>query len=244
MSSEFMLQQVKKVRISDTVVDQILSLIENGQLNVGDQLPGERDLVSQLGVGRASVREALRILEAQGLVEVRPGIGTFITDDVATGDEAILQWFQQHADEVLHMVEVREALDRQAAMLAAGRISATQIAELHKNIEQQFACLHEKDTEQLVQLDHKFHHLIAEASGNELLMQLITSIIEAMINPRRSVLHTAGRAEESVQQHRAIVLAIESGDPQSAEVAVQNHIDSVRSAILMLRDKKTRKTSD
>ena len=68
-------QRIKKVRVSDSVVDQILTLIDEGELEVGDQLPGERELVSQWQVARASVREAFRMLEAKGIIEVRPGKG-------------------------------------------------------------------------------------------------------------------------------------------------------------------------
>jgi DNA-binding FadR family transcriptional regulator len=102
MPSDQLLRRVKKVRISDTVVDQIVVLIEEGKLKVGDQLPSERELVIQLDVGRASVREALRILEAQGVIEVKPGKGIYITGDVTrlSGVEGIKRWFREHADEI------------------------------------------------------------------------------------------------------------------------------------------------
>ncbi len=106
------------------MADQILNLIEQGDLEIGARLPGERELVEQLDVGRASVREALRILEARGVLEVRPGKGAFVINKLseqAGGEESVRQWFQEHASEVFAMLEVRGALERQAASLAALR---------------------------------------------------------------------------------------------------------------------------
>jgi GntR family transcriptional repressor for pyruvate dehydrogenase complex len=111
-------RRVQKDRVSDKVVEQILELIEEGKLRVGDQLPGERDLMDQLDVARASVREALRILEFQGIIEVQPGRGAFVTSEVIneTGtDDGVRRWFREHSSEMLEILEVREALEARAA---------------------------------------------------------------------------------------------------------------------------------
>lgn len=236
LSSDILLQRVKKVRISDTVVNQILSLIEDGTVQVGDQLPGERELVDQLQVGRASVREALRILEAQGVVEVRPGKGTFVTGDVGAVDESVMHWFQQHADEVLHLLEVREALDKQAAKLAARRVKPAQAKALLNLVDQQEQCLELNDTERFVELDQAFHAMLASLSGNDLLVQLLAGVHEAMVDPRRSLTRLSGRARASVREHRAMADAIANQDEAAAESAVGAHIQSVRKAIAALRE--------
>ncbi len=237
MSSENIFQNVKSVRLSDTVVDQILSLIEEGLLKIGDRLPGERELVEQLGVGRASVREALRILEAQGVLEVRPGRGAFITGkpaDITAGIEGIRRWFQDHADEILEMLEVRSALERQAANLAARRANTAQIEGLNRILEEAQRYVAEGNFQKAGYLDHEFHRELANASGNKMLTQLIDSTIEALISPRRSIQQLPGRAELSMREHRQIVNAIAREDPEAAEAAVEKHIASVRQAILAL----------
>ncbi|HVU14103.1 MAG TPA: FadR/GntR family transcriptional regulator [Phototrophicaceae bacterium] len=235
MTSNILLHRVRKVRISETVVDQILDLIDEGRLKIGDQLPGERDLVNQLQVGRASVREALRILEAQGVIEVQPGKGTFIVGEtIADGDEGIVQWFQQHVDEEFDFLEVRDALDRKAASLAAVRATDAEIAEMSSLIDEADAYLQSGDLDKVVALDKQFHCAIAETSGNDMLCHLLVSIHEAMVNPRRSLIRLKGRAAISQAQHRRIFEAIKQRDPEAAEAAVVAHNNSVREAIKSL----------
>ena len=235
LSTEISLSRVKKVRISDTVVRQIMSLIEDGTVQVGDRLPGERELVDQLQVGRASVREALRILESQGVVEVRPGKGTFVTGDPSAGDESIIGWFQQHADELLHLLEVREALDIQVAKLAAQRVDPERAKMLIDMVNQQEQFLADNDGEGFVELDQAFHAMISSISGNELLTQLSAGVYEAMVDPRRSLTRLSGRARASVREHRALATAISQQDVMSAAEAAVAHLNSVRKAITTLR---------
>lgn len=237
MTSETLLQRVKKVRISDTVVDQIIALIEDGRLKVGDQLPGERELVNQLQVGRASVREALRILEAQGIVEVSPGKGTFITGEVSklSDQEGVRLWFQQHADEVLELLEVREALERRSARLAATKASQEQIDNARRVLDSVEHALEKGELDILGYGDQNFHRLLAQASGNHILSELIDAIIEAMVSPRRTILRLPGRARKSMDEHRAILQAIVDRDPEAAEQAVIEHMASVRTALESLK---------
>lgn len=235
MASSILLHRVKKVRISETVVDQILDLIDDGRLKVGDQLPGERDLVNQLQVGRASVREALRILEAQGVIEVLPGKGTFVVGETAfEGDEGIVQWFKHHVNEEMDFLEVRDALDRKAASLAAQRASDDDIAVMENLLKEAQNSLEKDDIDRMVSLDKQFHCSIAEASGNEMLFHLLTSVHEAMVNPRRSLLRVKGRGTVSQREHRAILEAIKQRDSEAAEHEVSVHNNSVREAIKSL----------
>lgn len=237
MASNVLLHRVKKVRISETVVDQILDLIEDGKLKVGDQLPGERDLVNQLQVGRASVREALRILEAQGVIEVLPGKGTFVVGETAfEGDEGIVEWFKHHVSEELNYLEVRGVLDQQAAYLAAQRASEEALAAMTKLVDEAQASLEGGDLSNMVSLDRRFHVSIAEATGNEMLSHLLASIHEAMVKPRHSLIRIKGRAVVSVREHRAILDAIKRRDPEAAEAAVKVHNQSVLEAIKSLTD--------
>lgn len=236
MESNVLLHRVKKVRISETVVDQILDLIEDGSLKVGDQLPGERDLVNQLQVGRASVREALRILEAQGVIEVRPGKGTFVVGENIEGDEGIVQWFKQHIDEEYDFLEVRDALDRKAAVLAAQRASESDVAAMTELLQEADECLERGDLDGMVSLDKQFHCSIAESSGNDMLCHLLVSVHEAMVNPRRSLIRLKGRAAVSQKEHYAILEAIRQRDPEAAERAISAHNKSVREAVKSLTD--------
>jgi GntR family transcriptional regulator, transcriptional repressor for pyruvate dehydrogenase complex len=234
MNTVDVFQRIKKVRVSDTVVDQVISLIEDGTLKIGDQLPSERDLVNQFQVARASVREALRILEFQGVIEVQPGKGAFIVgnNSHSGAEEGVRQWFRDHASEILEMLEVREVLERRAVFLAANQASPELVVELQETMSLAKECIAEGDLDRLVSLDRRFHRMIVNASGNQLLSQLVDMIIEAMVSPRRSLMRLPGRAEKSWEDHQAILQAILDGQEETAVQAITDHIDKVRRAIL------------
>lgn len=236
MAQDLLFQHVKKTRISDTVVEQISALIETGTLKAGDQLPSERELVEQLNVGRATVREALRILEAQGVISVRPGKGAIVTGDVSriSGQDAMLLWLQENADEILDLLEIREALERRAAFLAARRSDGRVILEMQEILREAERCVAEDNINQLGYVDHQFHRLLAKASGNQILSQIIDAISEVMLNPRRSIQRLPGRGLKSLEEHREIFNAIKDSQPEAAEQALITHIRSVREAIISL----------
>lgn len=243
--SENLLKRVKSVRLSDTVADQILELIAQGALNVGDRLPGERELVKQLDVGRASVREALRILEARGFLAVRPGKGAFVVGKPGEiSEESLRGWFQQNATKVFDMMDVRSALERKAAFLAGSNATSEHIEQMRRTLDQADALEKEGDLDRLGALDHQFHHLLGSASGNPLLTQLVDSTIEALIAPRRSIQGLPGRAQKSIKEHRAILKALIKRDPAGAERAVAGHIASVREAVLGLVELEQRAAKD
>jgi len=233
MCSDLLLQRVKKVRISDTVVDQIIALIEEGKLPVGARLPGERELLSQLQVGRASVREALRILEAQRVIEVRPGKGAFIISDIVhlSEYEGIRLWFEEHIAEFLKLLEIREALEMQAAAMASVNASMDQLEEIKAVLDETEEQVTRADWAKVTELDQEFHRMLAQASDNDLLAQIVAAIIEAMVEPRRSLLRIPGRAKASLQEHRAIFRAVKNHGATRADEAVKAHIAHVRLAI-------------
>jgi GntR family transcriptional regulator, transcriptional repressor for pyruvate dehydrogenase complex len=233
---ESLFHRVKKVRVSDSVVELIMSLIVEGKLQLGDQLPGERELVERLQVARASVREALRILEFQGVIEVQPGKGAFVVGDgiVDSDEEGVRRWFRDHASEVMEILEVRDALEGRAARLAAQRVSNEEIQKLQSIIHQAYEEMDRGDMDKLVNLDREFHRTVSNASQVLLLSQLIDMNIDAMISPRRSLMRLPERARRSWEDHQSIIDAIASKEPDAAEKAVAEHIARVRKEVIAL----------
>jgi GntR family transcriptional repressor for pyruvate dehydrogenase complex len=230
-------RQIKKIRVSDTVVNQIISLIDDGKLKPGNYLPSERELMSKFQVARASVREALRILEFQGIIEVQSGKGAFIVDDVKSANEEVVRrWFKVHASEDLELLEVCEALECRAARLAAMNPSQELIEEIQATLNEAEVLTGQEDIPKLVYLDRKFHRLVKDASGNHLLSQLIDMTNETLPGPRQSLFYINDRAKMSWGQHRAILNAIIAHDPVTADQTMEEHIASVRTAIVDLID--------
>ena len=117
------LNSLKRVSIVQQVEQVIADRIVDGTYAVDTKLPAEMTLSKQLGVGRGTVREAFRLLEAKGLVEIRPGRGAFVASDKEAGTEQTVQWFRANEMELLDCVQVRNALEPLAARLMAERSS-------------------------------------------------------------------------------------------------------------------------
>jgi GntR family transcriptional repressor for pyruvate dehydrogenase complex len=239
VKSEAIFQRIKKVRVADTVVDQIISLIEDGVLKPGDQLPSERELVSQFQVARPSIREALRILEFQQVIEVRPGRGAFVVglrNGLASDEERVQLWFQEHGHEVLDILEVRSSIEILAARLAAEKATPELVADIQMTVEAAEKVLIEGASDELVRLDRQFHLAVARASGNVLILGLTEMLIDAMVNPRRSLMRLRSHASGSWADHADVLEAIRSRNPERAEQAMLVHLDHVRTNVLALSD--------
>ena len=228
MTDEELFQPIYPTRVSDGAVDQILNLIAEGRLKPGDRLPSERELVRQLEVSRTSVREALRALEAKGIIEVRPGSGSFIR---GSGQEEAapnwVPWLLAHRQEIMQLVELREALETRAAYLAATRASQEQIEVMKNAIDRMSEAIENDDADLTVQADKAFHESVAKACGNELMAYLLNSANEALADPRGAILSLPGRAAKSLAEHRLIWQAIANRNPEQAEAAVLHHIEGV-----------------
>ena len=211
--------------------DQILNAIETGQYRPGDRLPSEAELGDALGVSRASVRSALRALEAIGLVEIRHGRGTF----VAMGPGArylgpFAAWLTIHREDVLDLMKVRGALDELAAAEAAGAETGHDNTELIEANRRFAEAAHDSSisVDEVVQLDIAFHIAIARASRSLVLPQLLTDLNQLLNESRRAVFATSDRAKGSAREHQAIVDAIIAKDSERARSAAAKHLEVTR----------------
>ncbi len=204
--------------------EQVLS----GALAVGDRLPGERELAAELGVSRGAVREAIRAMQAYGVLESQPGPGRG-TRVIAMQSKALGRLFSLHlataSQSQADLMETRIALERATASLAASSSTPENHARLQHIIEAM------DGTHELApynDLDTDFHHCIAQISGNPLLRDLTVAIREAL---RRPILQASLGVERWTNirtmlctQHRAIYEAICSGDGAHAADLVEHHI--------------------
>jgi len=224
---------LRSKRVSELAVDQITGLIEEGQLKYGDRLPSEKELTAQLGISRASAREALRVLESQGLIEVRPGKGSYVTGAVPSDDITLelRAWFSNHREQFLDVLAVRELLESYAAFKAAETSTNELIGALEAAIQEMERCVQEGALVEATSADRKFHRLLYEASGNYLLKILGDEIVNAISGPRYSLLRIPGLAQVSLVEHRKILDCIAAGNPEMAMEATRQHLDSARREI-------------
>ena len=214
---------VRKTRVSEEIIGQVRDLITSGRLKVGDRLPAERDLAKILQVGRSTVREAIRALESLGILQARPGEGTFLVANPAEQrpDPLTLDLFKSW-DNQRKLFEVRMVIEPDLAALAARRATPNHIQRMREVLD---------DQDQLVQIgengikpDTTFHFLLAEASGNDILLRIMDGLMERLQETREASLNTGGRPIRSLKQHRAILRSIETRDPEMAERRMREHI--------------------
>lgn len=211
------------------VRDQLEAAIADGTYPPGAQLPPERELSEIFGVSRVSVREAMRGLEAVGLVEIQHGSGCFVTDPMSNRHRELDHWVSAHREEIQDLMLVRGALDQVAAREAARRQDPKDLKAI-QTAEKGFADATTSDAaaDQLEQRDIEFHAAIAHASGSPLLESLLSNLHEHLRESRRLTLSIRGPSKASVRDHRAIVSAIERGSPDAASKATARHIERVR----------------
>lgn len=224
------LKPIKTRKIYEEIVAQIKDLIKQGNLKSGDRLPSERELCDSLQVSRTTVREALSALEAMGLLEIRPGEGTFIrqTQD-ADIIEPLAMMFLVEQDIPRELVELRKIIEVGASSLAAQRRDDSDLASMKAALDQM-----EKDLEEGAlgeEADFLFHLEVAKASKNTLLIRLLHTISDTLrhtIRANRSLLFTIeGMPRQLLADHYRIYEAIRDGNSSEAHREMFRHLDEV-----------------
>lgn len=213
---------------TDEVVDRIASEIENGRLMPGDRLPTEQEMMAAFGVSRTVVREAVSALRAEGLVTSRQGAGVFVARDSSFRPFRIGADGLDSITDVLKVMELRLAVEVEAAVLAAERASAEEIAAIGQALERIDAAI--GDGEGAVNEDFAFHRAIAAATGNVHFVRFLEFLGHLFI-PRQSIrLELATAAEQRAylarvqREHRRMFSAISARDPVEARRAMRDHL--------------------
>ena len=213
-----------RTSLSDDIVRQITDLISRGALRPGDRLPSERELCKQFGVGRTSLREALRSLIVMGILDVRLGEGTFVSDSRDKYLEKTLEWGLLLDPKVVEdLIETRVMLESQNAFLAAQRATAEDLEKIEQAIRGMEESLH--STKNYLEFDLKFHLAIARATRNKILYQLL-SMTRGYLQEWIKKALSRRQAELSLREHEEILKALRSSNPEQARSAMTAHIVS------------------
>lgn len=212
---------------SDRTIDAIVSLIAAGELVPTTRLPPESELASLVGVSRGSLREAIRVLAYLGIVDVRVGDGTYVTELDGANLLRGLGLLGQVANEstALEVFEIRRILESAAAAIAATRITDEQLAALEAHLTELRS---ETNSERFVQMDLEFHDLIAAATGNVSLRMLCASFSARTLRARlMRGQHVEGILSRSNVEHDDIFRHIQNREPVLAAASVTSHIAKV-----------------
>ncbi|MBE9376289.1 FadR family transcriptional regulator [Saccharopolyspora sp. HNM0983] len=216
----------------ELVVERIEEQILDGTLRVGDRLPAERDLAGMLGISRSAVREALRALQAQGVLRMAVGTGPDSGTTVAAmPSQALTRLLRLHVGlanfPLRDVVEARVALERASARSAALAATDADLAELRDLLDRMDDP--DQDRDRFNELDTDFHVAIAEASGNRLVADMTIAIRESLRCPLQQAFRDLGDswgpiAEVLREDHRGVLRALADRDPQQAEQRMEAHI--------------------
>ena len=224
------LAPIKSTRIYEEIVRQVKLMIAEGRLKSGDQLPPERDLAEKFVVSRTSVREALRALESLGLVEIRPGEGTFVREvSVEALIEPLALVMLSQREAVAELFEARRLLEPAIAALAARRATPDEIQEMDRILEEQAKEVATGKTG-LAQ-DAAFHAAIGTASHNRAITRIAHAVMDLLTQSREESLNTPGRPSRSHQDHRRVLQAIMERNEAAARQAMLDHLVAVEGLV-------------
>jgi GntR family transcriptional repressor for pyruvate dehydrogenase complex len=218
-----------KTRLYEQVLDRLRNYVADGGLGAGDRLPPERDLAARLGVSRASVKQAIVVLEVQGLVEVRHGGGTYLVRDSL--DVEPVEQLVERRRRLPDVLDAREALETKLAELAAERRTQEDIDELRAAL----GVMGEEIDQGAdgVEGDRRFHAAVTAAAHSGILAEFMRSIADQITESRHESLRQPGRPVRSLAQHMAIFDAIEAGQPRQAAAAMRRHVRTVAKVRLL-----------
>ncbi|MEU8552045.1 FadR/GntR family transcriptional regulator [Streptomyces roseoverticillatus] len=206
------LNSPRRSRLVDQVIAELRGQITSGEWPVGSRIPTEPELVEQLGVARNTVREAVRALAHNGLLDIRQGSGTY----VAATSELAGVMNRRFADaDPLHVAELRSALEASAARLAARRRTEQDLVLLAALLERREEAWRSGDAERFVEADATLHAAVVSAAHNEVISEVYADLGGVMREFLRADVGTALRPEGLVD-HGRLVAAIEEGDEETA----------------------------
>lgn len=222
------IEPLEKKSLSDDVVAKIKSMIVSGELKEGDRIPSERELCEQFGVSRASVREGLKILSLQGLLN-RTNAGTVITTNFSSILEETLS-LKILLDDCSYedVTEARMFLEKAMVRLAANRITNSDISIMAQQLELMIKAEEEDNNDKYVLADIAFHQQIAKASNSRVLASLYNSIITLVFRTQKSVGYDKPVMKESIKFHGRILEALKQHNEEHAEKEMQLHLLDVQ----------------
>lgn len=236
------LEPVKKVRLYESIVQQLQKLILDGTLTPGEKLPPERELAQDLDVSRPSIREALRALEMMGYLETRVGVGggTFIKEVTFSNRLSPFSGsLLRHYDFILELLEARLVLELEVVRLAALRRSEQDLAKLKDSIEHMATDIGTGGTGYLA--DNEFHKVLAEAANNRVLNEFVSMCGDLLEAEREEHLRTQVEGRRvALEQHSGIYDAVFEQDSERAQRIMQDHLLTVEAVIKSNRGRRSR----
>ncbi|WP_018661993.1 FadR/GntR family transcriptional regulator [Heyndrickxia acidiproducens] len=224
-------KKIKPKKIYEQVANEIIAMIEQGELKPGDKLDAVPQLAEKFSVGRSAIREALTSLRALGYIELKQGEGTFIRSfDVRNLSYPISQAILMDKDDIENLLEVRKILESGAAAVAAEKRAASDLADMHDALREMKRATGNEELGE--QADLAFHLAIVRATQNPLLARLMSQVsdtmVKAMKETRKMMLYSNPSTFGVLyEQHEQILKGIETRDTEKARHGMLDHLQFV-----------------
>jgi DNA-binding FadR family transcriptional regulator len=209
------------------VAQRIMRDVSRGHLSTGDLLPPERSMLEQYGIGRGTLREALRLLEFQGVIALKPGPKggpVLLNPDASHLADTVLLLMQLRQEPYRSIVEVRSTLEPVTSGLATSRLSEEQLGKLEQTIIDMRSGL--KDSALFFDANKSFHDIIAWGSGNALFGYIVDSILGILDGTAMGIDYPEHRRKAILVAHETIFEAMASRDAELAESRMREHIEA------------------
>jgi DNA-binding FadR family transcriptional regulator len=230
-----MFKSVRTDRSSQIIVDQIKDAIFQKKIRPGDKLPSERQLMEQFQACRVTVREALKLLEYAGILEIKRGTqgGAYVRDpNIKFINNFLRDMFSMGNINVADLTEARIAIEPFTLRLAAERMSEECLGQLRQNIDETKECLKKKNPKDARLLNLEFHRIIAQASGNLVIFFMIDSIMDIMENNISSASGISTKAvERTLHFHEEIYQTIKNRSLEKAQELMLKHVREIERAL-------------
>jgi DNA-binding FadR family transcriptional regulator len=230
MSDAF--QALDRRSLAHDAAEHLRELVSSGALQPGDKLPSERELASRLGVSRPTLREAVRGLVIMGLLETRHGAGTFVVRTAPLDGDAFTVTIDLQGAPIQELFEIRLLLEPSVTERATARITDAELAELREGLERMEATV--ADAQAFALIDAEFHRMVHVAARSATMLSLLDGIADLSLRGRTiSTVHASVR-RRTLQEHRAILEALEDRDPVLAREAMAAHLMHIRGVLVGL----------
>lgn len=205
------------------VAEKLREMIFSNDLKPGDRLPSEGELVTMFGVGRSTVREAVKLLIADNIVEIRRGRGTFISMNPGVKNDPLGLDFANQNRLLQNLLESRLLIEPQVASLAAQRATSSNLYRLSHAIEE-MDIAEQQDQENYPICDVDFHTAVAECTQNDVLQRILPLICESIREGYLETMNVPGTHRKAIEAHIRIYEAIRNKDPEGAMEQTRLHL--------------------
>lgn len=207
------IKAVKKVTVTEQIMEQIAAIITSGQLKPGDQLPNERDLAEQFKVTRGRVREALRALSLVGLLTIKAGEGSFVNEQQAPFSPETITWmFYSEIHNLDEVYAARKLIESEVYLLAAGRATQDEQDHLLLILDALVQAKNQQNPAEFLDLLDQFDIYMGEICGNRIYAKLMQTVVHLRRETSLKLLKVPGAIESSMETRSSLIRAIQSKD--------------------------------